>query len=54
MPTTLNPAEMSWDDIRQLVANLAIQSAETDRRMQETDRLIRGFSRLVVTSRMIM
>ena len=38
MPTTVNPAEMSWDDIRQLVANLAVQSAETDRRMQETDR----------------
>ena len=41
MPTTVNPAEMSWDDIRQLVANLAVQSAETDRRMQETDRLFR-------------
>ncbi|TSE29593.1 DUF3782 domain-containing protein [Tepidimonas charontis] len=30
--------EMSWDDIRALLAQLAEQSRETDRRMQETDR----------------
>ena len=30
--------EMGWDEIKALVANLAIQSQETDRRMQETDR----------------
>jgi len=59
MPTTVNPAEMSWDDIRQLVANLAVQSAETsrlirelressaetDRRMQETDRRMKELQR---------
>jgi len=31
-------AEMSWDDIKALVAELAIQSKETDRKFQETDR----------------
>ena len=31
-------AEMSWEDIKALVAELAIQSKETDRRFQETDR----------------
>jgi hypothetical protein len=33
-----NAAEMSWDDIKALVAELAIQSKETDRKFQETDR----------------
>ncbi|QGU33521.1 DUF3782 domain-containing protein [Thermochromatium tepidum] len=31
-------AEMSWDDIKALVAELAVQSKETDRKFQETDR----------------
>jgi hypothetical protein len=31
-------AEMSWDEIKALVAELAIQSKETDRKFQETDR----------------
>ncbi len=31
-------AEMSWEDIKTLVAELAVQSKETDRRFQETDR----------------
>lgn len=35
MPTA---AEMSWDDIKALLAELAVQSKETDRRFQETDR----------------
>ena len=36
----MNPtaAEMSWDEIKTLVAELAIQSKETDRKFQETDR----------------
>jgi hypothetical protein len=36
----MNPtaAEMSWDEIKALVAELAIQSKETDRKFQETDR----------------
>ncbi len=38
---TRDPSEMSWEDIRALVASLALQSQETDRRLQETDRLIR-------------
>jgi hypothetical protein len=33
-----NAAEMSWDEIKALVAELAIQSKETDRKFQETDR----------------
>ena len=33
-----NAAEMSWEDIKALVAELAIQSKETDRKFQETDR----------------
>ncbi len=31
-------AEMSWEEIKALVAELAIQSKETDRKFQETDR----------------
>ncbi|QGU33537.1 DUF3782 domain-containing protein [Thermochromatium tepidum] len=31
-------AEMSWDEIKALVAELAIQSKDTDRKFQETDR----------------
>jgi hypothetical protein len=31
-------AEMSWDEIKALLAELAIQSKETDRKFQETDR----------------
>jgi len=31
-------AEMSWDDIKALLAELAIQSKETDRKFQETTR----------------
>ncbi|WP_299021450.1 hypothetical protein [uncultured Tepidimonas sp.] len=31
-------AEMSWDDIKALIAELAVQSKETDRKFQETDR----------------
>jgi len=34
-------AEMSWDDIKALVAELAIQSKETDRKFQETERLLK-------------
>jgi hypothetical protein len=33
--------EMSWDDIKALVAELAIQSKETDRKFQETERLLK-------------
>jgi len=35
MPTA---PEMTWNDIPALVAELTIQSKETDRRFQETDR----------------
>jgi len=31
-------SEMSWDEIKTLIAELAIQSKETDRKFQETDR----------------
>jgi len=34
-------AEMSWDEIKALVAELAIQSRETDRKFQETERKFR-------------
>jgi hypothetical protein len=34
-------AETSWDEIKALVAELAIQSKETDRKFQETDRKFR-------------
>jgi len=33
-------ADMSWDDIKVLVAELAVQSKETDRKFQETRELI--------------
>ena len=36
--TTLNPKTMSWDDIKQVMAETRLQMQETDRRMQETDR----------------
>jgi len=36
-----NAAEMRWDDIKALVAELAIQSKETDRKFQETERLLK-------------
>jgi hypothetical protein len=34
-------AEMSWDEIKALVAELAIQSKETERKFQETERLLK-------------
>jgi hypothetical protein len=34
-------AEMNWDDIKALVAELAVQSKETDRKFQETERLLK-------------
>lgn len=34
-------AEMSWDEIKALLAELAIQSKETDRKFQETERLLK-------------
>jgi hypothetical protein len=34
-------AEMSWGDIKALVAERAIQSKETDRKFQETERLLK-------------
>jgi hypothetical protein len=37
--------QMSWDEIKALVANLAIQSQETERRMQETDRRMKELQR---------
>ena len=40
-------AEMSWDDIKALVAELAIQSKETDRKFQETDRKFQETERLM-------
>jgi hypothetical protein len=40
MPTA---AEMSWDEINALVAELAVQSKETDRRFKETDRRLQEF-----------
>jgi len=38
-------AEMSWDEIKALVAQLAVQSRETDRRMQDTDRRMQDTDR---------
>jgi Asp-tRNA(Asn)/Glu-tRNA(Gln) amidotransferase A subunit family amidase len=38
-------AEMSWDEIKALVAELAIQSKETDRRFQETEAQMRETDR---------
>jgi hypothetical protein len=38
-------AEMSWDDIKTLVAELAIQSKETDRKFQETEAQMRETDR---------
>jgi hypothetical protein len=40
-------AEMSWDDIKALVAELAIQSKETDRKFQETERMIKELGRQI-------
>jgi hypothetical protein len=40
-------AELSWDDIKQMIASLAEQSKETDRRMQETDRRLQETDRLI-------
>jgi hypothetical protein len=40
-----NAAEMSWDEIKALVAELAIQSKETDRKFQETRELLDRLSR---------
>jgi len=37
--------EMSWDEIKALVAELAIQSKETDRKFQETRELLDRLSR---------
>jgi hypothetical protein len=34
-------SEMSWDEIKTLIAELAIQSKETDRRFQETEAQMR-------------
>jgi len=38
-------AEMSWDEIKALVAELAIQSKETDRKFQETEAQMRETDR---------
>ncbi len=40
-------AQMTWDDIKALVAELAVQSKETDRRFQETDRRFQDTERLL-------
>jgi len=40
-------AEMSWEEIKALVAELAIQSKETDRKFQETEAQMRETRRLV-------
>jgi hypothetical protein len=40
-------ADMSWDDIKALVAELAVQSKETDRKFQETDRKFQETRELV-------
>ena len=42
MTTTETP---SWEDIRRFLAELSLQSRETDRRMQETDRRMRELQR---------
>jgi len=42
MPTA---DEMSWDEINALVAELAVQSKETDRRFKETDRRLQEFEK---------
>lgn len=34
--------DLSWDDIKAMIAELAQQGRETDRRMQETDRTLRS------------
>jgi hypothetical protein len=39
--------EMSWDEIKALVGELAIQSKETDRKFQETDRKFQETERLM-------
>jgi hypothetical protein len=38
-------AEMSWDDIKALIAELAVQSKETDRKFQETEAQMRETDR---------
>ncbi len=38
---------LSWDEIKAMVAQLAIQSLETDRRMQETDRYMQETARMI-------
>jgi len=40
-------AEMSWDEIKALVAELAIQSKETDRKFQQTDRMLKELGRQI-------
>ncbi len=37
--------DLSWDEIKQMLAELVQQSRETDRRMRETDRKLREVSR---------
>ena len=44
MPTA---TELSWDDIKAIVAELAIQGKETDRKFQETDRRFQETERLM-------
>ncbi len=39
--------ELSWDEIKQMIAALVEQSRETDRRMQETDRRMRETDRQI-------
>ncbi len=39
--------DISWDDIKQMLAQLVRQSQETDRRMQETDRRMQETDRLI-------
>ncbi|WP_333707634.1 hypothetical protein [Tepidimonas ignava] len=39
--------DISWDDLKRMIAELAQQSKETDRRMQETDRRLQETDRLI-------
>ena len=47
--TTLDPKTMSWDDIKQVMAETRLQMQETDRRMQETDRRMKELQGLFTT-----
>ncbi len=39
--------DITWDDIKQMLAQLVEQSRETDRRMQETDRRLQETDRMI-------